>query len=196
MAPNTNTESAWQRATGLLPPAIRQRVRGAEDLASFVENVSRYLAMANADLLHATEVYLRNLERLDDGIATPDGELRIVLVPELWERLQIGTRDELRRITSTLAEYNPSPFWRRSRIWSAAREAEMCLAAHRLRQRIAQAESADTSALIEQVRFAIAGSHADTDWGPTACVYEPGFTYRLVPAIAFRVRTRQEDRRT
>jgi hypothetical protein len=160
-----NTKSTWQRATELLPPAIRQRIKGAENLTSFVENVSRYHAMPDADLLHATVACLLNLERLDDSVPSPDVELRTVLVPELWERLQGGTRDRLLRLTSTLAEYNPSSLWRRSRFWSAAQEAATCLAARRLRQRISQAESADTAILIEQVRFAIAGSHADANWG-------------------------------
>lgn len=191
-----NTESTWQRATELLPPAIRRRIKGAENLTTFVENVLRYHAMSEADLLRATVNCLLNLECLDDSVPSPDVELRTILVPELWERLQGGTRDRLRRLTSTLAEYNPSSFWRRSRFWLAAQEADMCLAARRLSQHIAQVESADTAALIEQVRFAIAGSHADADWGPTACVYEPGFTYRLVPAIAYRVRARQDGRNT
>jgi hypothetical protein len=189
----TIPRSSWLRATALLPPSIQQWLEKESGAAvsSFIDGASRYHTMSDSDLLRATEVCLRNLERLDDSAASPDVDLRTALVPELWERLQSGTRNALRRLTSTLAEYAPAPFWRQSRLWSAEREAALCEEARQLRLRVTQLARVDTAALIEQVRFAIAGSRAADRWGPTACVYEPGFTYRLVPALALRVRTRQ-----
>ena len=177
----------------VIPPAILRRVA---DRSAFLNEVARYITMSDDDLLRATEVCLRNLERLDDLAASPDGALQIVLVPELWEHLRSGTRDTLRRISSTLAEYNPdstrpSIFERRLSSETRTRLRE---GADALRQSIARTARLDVGALVEQVRFAIAGSRATDRWSPADFVYEPGFVYRLVPAIAWRVLVRSGRR--
>lgn len=146
--------------------------------------------MEDDDLLRATKVCLRNVNRLDDLVTGPDSDLQLVLVPELWERLRSGTRDALRRIGSTLAEYDPtrpSIFTKRLSPETLARLRE---GAASLCQRVEHAALLDIPALVEQVRFAIAGSRAADDWAPDAFVYETGFAYRLVPAIAGRVLVR------
>ena len=172
----------------VLPPAVLRRVA---DRSAFMNDVARYIAMGDDDLLRATEVCLRNVERLDDLAAGPDGDLQLVLIPELWEHLRSGTRDAIRRISSTLAEYNPDPtrpsiFEQRLSPKTRTRLRE---GANALRQSIAHTSRLDVGALVEQVRFAIAGSRADR-WSPADFVYEPGFVYRLVPAIAWRVLVR------
>lgn len=178
-------------AEDLVPPAILQRV---VDRPRFLDDVRRYVVMEDDDLFRATESCLRNLERLDVEIEYdlgPDVRLRHVLVPELWERLRPGTRDALRRISTSLAEHDPDPnrasFWRRSTLWSAEREAHLCAAAIRLREDIACMTAADIRVLVEQTRFAIAGSQAAQKWPPDYALYEPGFTFRLVPVVAWRV---------
>ena len=91
----------------LVPSAVLRRVA---DRPTFLDDVARYVAMSDDDLFRATEVCLRNLDRLGDLAVAgpdPDNDLRIVLVPEFWERIRPGTRDGLRRISSTLAEYRP-----------------------------------------------------------------------------------------
>jgi hypothetical protein len=191
------TKSAVMGATfaRVIPPAVLRRVA---DRSAFLNEVSRYIEMSDDDLLYATEVCLRNLESLYDlaAAATSDGDLQLVLVPELWERLRPGTRDGLRRITSTLAEYNPNPgkpsiF---AQLLSPETLERLREGADVLRQRVAHVALLDSAALVEQVRFAIAGSRASDRWSPSAFVYEPGFVYRLVPAITWRVlvRSRQE----
>lgn len=170
----------------VIPPAILRRVA---DRPAFLDEVSRYIAMNDDALFRATEVCLRNLERLDELAPGSDQDLQLVLVPELWERLRLGTRDKLRRISSTLAEYDPDPtrpsvFAQRLSPETRARLHE---GADTLRQRIAHTARLDVQGLVEQVRFAIAGSRASDRWSPADYVYEPGFTYRLVPAIAWRV---------
>lgn len=178
----------------LLSSTILRRVA---DRAHFADGVARYVAMDDGDLLRATEVCLRNLGRLDlddEYGLVPDARLRHVLVPELWERIRAGTRDVLRRISTTLAEYDPDPdrpsFWRRSKFWSEERQTRLREAATRLRDEVARAASLDAQALVEQVRFAIAGSRAADDRSPDDYVYEPGFTYRLVPVVAQRAYVR------
>ena len=180
-----------QASTRVIPPSILRRV---PDRGAFLYEVGRYNAMEDDELLRATNVCLRNLDSLDDCVAGPDSDLQLVLVPELWERLRSGTRDALRRLGSTLAEYDatrPSIFAERlsSETLSRLREG-----AASLRQRVAHAVHLDVPALIEQVRFAIAGSRAADHWPPDALVYEPGFAYRLVPAIAGRVLVRSHRR--
>jgi hypothetical protein len=175
----------------VIPSSVLRRVT---DRPAFLDEVSRYIAMTDDDLLRATEVCLRNLERLDYLAAGSDRDLQRVLVPELWERLRSGTRDRLRRISSTLAEYDPdpprpSPFERRLSPETRARLHE---GADTLRQCIAHTARLDIQGLVEQVRFAIAGSRASDRWSPADFVYEPGFTYRLVPAIAWRVLKKPE----
>jgi hypothetical protein len=179
----------------VIPPAILRRVA---DRAAYLNEISRYIAMNDDDLLRATESCLRNLESLYDltAAAASDGSLQLVLVPELWERLRPGTRDGLRRITSTLAEYNPDPTQPSifAPLLSKETLARLVEGADDLRQRVACTALLDGEALVEQARFAIAGSRVADRWSPTAFVYEPGFVYRLVPAIAWRVLVR--SRRT
>jgi hypothetical protein len=143
--------------------------------------------MKDDDLLYATEICLKNLGRLDDTLSL-DGDLRHILVPELWERIRSGTRDPLRRISTTLAEYYQDPtkpsFFKR--ILSPESYAQLQERADSLRQRVKHAAHLDVPTLVEQVRFTIAGSRMADHWTPDACVYEPGFTYRLVPVIANR----------
>lgn len=186
--------SVMPRVETLVPPPLLQRVI---DLPHFLSALSRYVEMHDDDLYRATEVCLRNLDRLVNEGPRPDAELRLVLVPELWERLRPGTRDTLRRITSSLAEHQedaePSIFWRR--IIPEART-RLRGAAADLRQRITAAAELDAQALVEQTRFAIAGSRAADKWPPDYPVYEPGFTYRLVPAIAHRVLAQKSRART
>lgn len=149
--------------------------------------------MDDDELLRATEVCLRNLN-LDALVIGPDSDLQLVLVPELWERLRSGTRGALRRIGSTLAEYDPT----RPSIFAKHLSSETRVRLHEgavsLRQRVAHAALLDVSALVEQVRFAIAGSRAADHYSPAAFVYEPGFVYRLVPAITGRVLVRNRRR--
>lgn len=181
---NPPPNSAPPRAETLVPPSILQRVI---DRPYFVEALARYTEMHDDDLYRATEVCLRNLDRLVNEGPGPDAELRLVLVPELWERLRPGTRDTLRRITTSLAEHQedaPSIFWPRITPETRAR---LRGAAADLRQRITAAAELDAPALVEKTRFAMAGSRAANTWPPDYPVYEPGFTYRLVPAIAHRV---------
>jgi hypothetical protein len=177
----------------VIPPAVLRRVA---DRPAFLREVGRYVEMSDDDLLRATKSCLGNLERLDrpDG---PDGSLQLVLVPELWERLRPGTRASLRRISSTLAEYNPdatrpSIF---ARMVTPHALADLSERAEALRDRISRTAKIDDQALVEEARFAIAGSRARDRWSPDAFVYEPGFAYRLVPAIAWRVLDRARRKR-
>lgn len=188
---NVHNVGTWQSARGLLPPIVLQRVAGR---AAFLEDIARYGAMADDDLLRATEVCLRNLRRLNNH-AGPDSDLQLVLVPELWERLRPGTRDVLRRISTTLAEYRPDPerpslF---ARILSPAALTRLREDAQDLRSRLEIAARLDVPALVEQTRFAIAGSRAAEGWSPADHVYEPAFVYRLVPAIAWRACQRTSE---
>ena len=183
----------------VIPPSVLRRVN---DRPAFLRQIARYVEMDDDDLLRATEVCLRNLERLGGtalesfGGTFPDGDLQVVLVPELWERLRPGTRPRLRRITCSLAEYNPdvdrpSIF---ARLLAPKALTNLRDGAEFLRHHIKLTERLDAEALVEQVRFAIAGSRVSDRWEPSAYVYEPGFVYRLVPAIAWRVLSRDRRR--
>lgn len=178
----------------VIPSTILRRVA---DRPAFLNDIARCNALPEDALFHETARYLHNLERLEDrAVPGPDGALRLLLVPEIWERLRPGTRDGLRRISSTLAEYKPDP--KRptifTRLLSPESRARLCEGAEALRGRIAHTARLETPFLIEQVRFAIAGSRASASWSPGAFVYEPAFTYRLVPSLAWRllVRCRSE----
>lgn len=182
-------------AQDVLPSAILRRVDGRSTL---LDGIRRYVRMADDDLHHATEVCLRNLNPLDSDAEhdlDPDAQIRIVLVPEFWERIRPGSRYPLRRISTRLAEYDPAPdqpsFWRHSRLWSAEHDQRLRESAIRLREEIARAATLDIRALVEQARFAIAGSHASDQCPPDHPVYEPGFTYRLIPAVAWRALARE-----
>lgn len=180
---------APNRVEHLVPRTILRRVT---DHTAFLGDLTRYTEMSDGELLHATEVCLRNLEHVDDPGVGPDGHLRLVLVPELWERLRAGSRDKLRRISSTLAEYDPTRPLTLARFLSSETRARLRDDANALRQRVAFAGRLDVGALVEQVRFAIAGSRVADRWAPTDFVYEPGFVYRLVPAIAWRALVHQD----
>ena len=181
-----------EASSRMIPPTVLRRVR---DRGAFLHEVARYSAMTDDDLLLATEGCLRNLNRLDVLIG-PDSELQLLLVPELWERLRPGTRDRLRRISSTLAEYRPDPSSPSifARCLSPETRERLRTDAEDLRERVAFTTKLDVQALIEQVRFAIAGSRASSHWSPADFVYEPGFVYRLVPAIAARAHARNHRR--
>jgi hypothetical protein len=173
-----------RRPVDYVPSTVLRRVT---DRLTFLDDIARYVAMDASHLLHATEVCLKNLERLDDYSASPDSDLQLILIPEIWERIRPGTRDNLRRISSTLAEYRPDPAHPSIFERLLGRETMMHLreGADELRQRISHASSIDVGALVEQARFAIAGSRVADRWSPADCVYEPGFVYRLVPVVAW-----------
>lgn len=172
----------------MIPPTVLRRIT---DRATFLTEVARYDALSDDELLRTTEVCLRNLERIDDRtIVGPDADLQLVLVPELWERLRPGTRDRLRRLSSTIAEYRPDPTHVFAKLLSPESRERLCSDAEDLRQRVEHAARLDACFLVEQTRFAIAGSSASRRWLPEDFVYEPGFVYRLVPAIAARVLSR------
>ncbi len=183
-------------ATSLLPASVACKIT---DYASFTRDVARYRAMSDADLLHATETCLKNLSRVDDeDEADADAALRIVLVPELCERIAPGTRTALRRISSTLAEYAPDDPGRPSffrHMLSPETRRRLREAAVDLRRRVAATAAIDTRSLVHQVRFAIAGSRVTESWSPSDCVYEPGFMYHVVPAVARRALERSAERR-
>lgn len=178
-------------ALHFLPAKITRQIEADLDgRARFFDSVARYHAMDDDELFRVTEVCLKNLERLerDEGA---DADLRHVLVPELWERILPGrhVRDRLRRISTTLAEYDHDSS--RTSFWSrlpgfADRVARLGADAERLRRQIAEVGAADAEALAERVRFAIAGSRVTQRWTPTQYVYEPGFTYRVAPVVACR----------
>lgn len=175
----------------LLPAAILRRVADRPD---FLPNVRRYLAYSDDDLFQATKTCLHNLERLERNTG-PDADLQVVLVPELWDRLRPGTRGTLRKITTTLAEYDPEKASRvTARLLSPEGRQRLAAEAADLRARIIDAATLDADALVERVRFAIAGSRAGDLHSPADWVYGPGFVYRLVPAIAHRVLSRRPRR--
>ena len=167
-----------------LPATVTRRI---VDAASFYADAARFAALNDAELLSATETCLRNLPRIDEATAAADTDLQLVLVTELWERLRPGTRDTLRRISTTLAEYDPSRSSIFDRLLSPASRVLLCTRATELRQAIARATWLDAGSLAQWTRFAIAGSRAMRRYAPEDCVYEPGFTYRLMPAIVRRV---------
>jgi hypothetical protein len=176
-----------KRPVDYVPSTVLRRVA---DRLTFLDDIARYVAMDDDDLLCATEVCLKNLKRLDDDSPGPDSDLQLILIPEIWERIRPGTRDKLRRISSTLAEYSPDP--ERPSIFARLLGPETMTMtrlrenADALRQRVSHVSSLDVGTLVEQVRFAIAGSRAADRWSPSDCVYEPGFVYRLVPTVAWR----------
>jgi len=172
-----------------VPTTVLRRVT---DRPTFLDDIARYVAMDDSDLLRATEVCLKNLGRLDDDAPGPDSDLQLILIPEIWERIRPGTRDDLRRISSTLAEYWPDPERPSilARLLGPEAITRLRERAYTLRRSIAHVSSLDVGALVEQVRFAIAGSRVADRWSPADCVYEPGFVYRLAPVIAWRGLTR------
>lgn len=159
---NIHTVTARLCAEDLVPPRVLQRIA---DRSIFLGDIARYVAMDDDNLLQSTRYCLSNVDRLlaeDEESLGPDARLRIVLVPELCERLRSSSRDTLRRISTSLAEYAPDPnrpsFWHRSPLWSAERRARLNTAATQLREDIACMAGIDVNALVEQTRFAIVGS--------------------------------------
>ncbi len=176
-----------------LPPEILRRA----DLASLDRDVGRYAGMGDDDLLRATEVCLHNVDRVDDVVRSADADLRIILVPELWERIRLSSgssvvlasdlRDSLRLITTKLASYQGSSRTQPNRLWSSAERAARLLdSANLLRAEILRVSALSMDGLIDEVRAAVVRSSAADRHSPTDCLYGPGFTYRLVPALAYR----------
>jgi hypothetical protein len=181
-----------QRELDLLPLATRARLTAsAEGYERYARDVARYRALADDELLRVTKVCLKNLERVDDANVGGDPDLRVLLVPELWERIRPGTRTQLRQITSSIVEYRgaaePS-FWRR--ICRPETLAQLAQAAERTRAEVETLAQLSAGDLVERVRFAIAGADSARRFEPGDCVYEPGFAYRLVPVLAVRVADR------
>jgi len=179
-----------------LPPEVLRRA----DLASLDRDVGRYAGMGDDDLLRATEVCLRNVDHVDDVVRSADADLRIILVPELWERIRLAggagsgaalapdLRDSLRAITTRLASYRGNSLIRSNRLWfSAERAARLLDSANLLRAEILRVSALDADRLVDEARGAVARSSAADRYSPTDCLYGPGFTYRLVPALAYRV---------
>lgn len=186
-----NDDAAQRCVATLLPPIILQRL---DDYAAFLRHVSRLLGMNDEELHRTTQVCLNNLGRpwpkVEDTHG-PDARLRHILAPEIWERLRPGSRNALRRISTTLAEYQDPDrrsFWERTRPEVAAHLQETATS---LRAEIGRVAALDAATLIEETRQAIAASHVIEKWAPGQCVYEPGFTYRMVPAIAWRLHIHQ-----
>jgi len=115
---------------------------------------------------------------------SPDGDLRLIVLPELCERVLPNTRDRIRRIESSLAEYQPKHSFFTRLLPPHARDKLQTDAAD-LRACIAEVARLDVTAVDERLRFLIAGSAASC-WAPDAPVYEPALVYRLAPAIAWR----------
>lgn len=176
----------------LISPSIMKRIRSASASAqrSHQDDIRRFREMSDDDLLDSTRNAMRNLDQVDEG---PDRALRAVLVPECWERIRPGTRDGLRSIVTTLAE------------WSEEAKSNLTLSlrsligpegvdrirdeSRRLREDIEEARRAEPLWLVERMLFLISGSRAYEGDGrlPTDPVYEPAFAYRLVPEIARRM---------
>lgn len=182
-----NPRPATTRPMDLLAPSIVSRIT---DRLRFNDCLARHEAMTDDELVKVVEVCLRNMDRIDetDERTSSDIDLRLVLVPEICDRILPGQRDRLRRISSTLAEYDPdpdqpSPFLR---LLSPGLRLQLRESAADLRRRISRAAMRDTPSIVEQVRFSIAGSRSADRWAPSDHVYEPGFTYRVVPVIAVR----------
>lgn len=172
-----------------LPPLHR----GAVDDVVFARDIARYSSESDLDLLKTIKICLSNVDRLKSDVGGADAELRIVLVPELCERLVYGQRSIIRHVTTTLAEYEPTGR-AIERVLATQFGRDLVSEATELRKRIALASVLSTPDLCDQVRFAIAGSAAADRWPPTMCVYEPAFTYRVVPVLAVRVLRRYRER--
>jgi len=150
--------------------------------------VLEYAALPADRLVEQLRYCLRHVERLaSEDVELPDAELQLILLPELCERLVPGTRDTVRRASSNLAEYHYDPnkpsIFRRLR--PQAHE-KIGYDADRLRARIAEAAKLDTRAIVEHLRFVIAGHWAAKRWKPDDFVYDPALVYRFAPAVAWR----------
>lgn len=167
-------------ALAIVPPAITSR---ATDRSKLAQQIQEYTAMPAATLVDTVCLCLRNVSHVDSS--SRDGELRLVVLPELCERILPGSRDQVRRIESSLAEHwpdvSPSIF---SRMLSQASRDQLRQEAENLRAQIKEIARQDTKTIVERLRFLIAGSAAAC-WATDDCVYEPALTFRLVPAIAW-----------
>lgn len=173
-----------------LPVTVVRRITNPE---TFIDEERRFAAMGSEMLLSVTESCLRNLPQVREETATADVALQCVLVPEFWERLLPGTRDGLRRISTSLAEYDPAQS-RLARLLSLKSQQRLQTQAAEMRHLIEHAAVLSLQALTEWTRFAISGSRAAKHHAPGDPVYEPAFTYRLVPAIIQRaIRFTQSD---
>lgn len=178
-----------QHALLAMLPAPKRRLA---DHAQLMNDLARFTAMTEDDFLVATQSCLKNVGRLTNTLGA-DAELRLVLIPELWDRLRPGVGDLLRRIHTTLDRYygpSKNSFWRKTCFWSEASEAELVAEARTLRERITATRKASLPMLFEQVRFAIAGSQASDRFGIEDPVYEPALVYRLVPVLTQRVQAK------
>lgn len=175
----------------LIPTSVLKRI---ENHGSWDYDLERNIEMSLDDLYKSTETCLKNLGRINDSAASADSDLRLVIVPELWERLRPGSRKALRRISSTLAEYIHNSG--RSLIMALSPDSRYALqeGSRLLRQRIEFAENLDTKALLEWTRFSISGAKINKSYPPEYPVYEPAFAYRLVPVLAWRVLEASEGR--
>ncbi len=174
----------------LVPESILAR---ANSRSSFACDIDHYSSMPLADLYRATETCLKNVSRLDDedGIrkgkhCSSDSDLRLVIVPELWERLKPGSRMPLRRISSSLAEYDPDKPSVFRKLLSSEAISELREGSHTLRARIEFAKTLRVSEVTEWMRFSILGVRIGSKWPSDYPVYDTAFAYRLIPAVAWR----------
>ncbi len=181
----------------ILPAKVVAEIyMGGSRAEDFARQVSRYRLMTDEDLVKMTELYLRNMGRVDSRAEVgPDFDLQVVLVPELCERIVAGSRDRVRRISTSSAEYDdsrPSIF---RRMLSEESIRELAASARSLRADIAAVSALPIEALVERARFAIHGSRSSDRFGPCAAVYEPAFVYRLAPVLAVRAADRANSGR-
>lgn len=174
----------------LIPMSVLKRV---ENHSSWDYDLGRNIAMNLDDLYESTETCLKNLGRINDSVTSADSDLRLILVPELWERLRPGSRKPLRRISSSLAEYIHNSGRSLIMALSPNSRYELHEGSRLLRQRIEFAETLDIKALLEWTRFSISGAKVNRSYPPEYPVYEPAFAYRLVPVLAWRVLESQSN---
>lgn len=166
-------------AVHLVPHGVAAR---ATNRARWERDVQEYVELPAAALIGVVHNCLKNVGRVERH--TPDGVLRTVVVPELCERIVSGSRETLRRLETTLAEYFPDLL--KPSLFGKLPCAELVRDAGTLRAHIAEAARLDARALTECLRFLIAGS-ASSRWAPDDFVYEPALVYRIAPALAWRV---------
>ncbi len=188
----SETDNGSGAPLALLPPEIAEKIRSANAGArrSHLEHARQFREMSDDDLLETTKRMMRNLDQADEG---PDRVLRSVLVPECWERIRPGTRDGLRSIITTLAEWSEET---KSNLTLAIRSrlgpdgvARIRGESERLRKDIEEARLVEPLVLVEKMISLIGASRAYEGEGrlPTDPVYEPAFAYCLVPEIARRM---------
>jgi hypothetical protein len=172
-------------ALSLIPEAI---IRRAKERDRWEASVLAYVALPADSLVEQIRYCLCNVVRLEsEDVDLSDVELQLVLLPELCERLVPGSRDRIRRTSSTLAEYHYDPT--KTSIFKRLRPqafVKLGQDADRLRARIAETAKLDTTAIVEKTRFAIAGHQAARRWKPDDFVYDPALVYRFAPALAWR----------